>query len=233
MCNYVLFINNIQLLCHDWIVKRCFFKKKCNKKKGNVSLKQILNIFLILTKTNINTLLTLCQEGNQMAQMEVYNRYAKAMYNTAYRIVHHSAEAEDVMQEAFITAFNKLDTFKGTATFGAWLKRIVINASIAKYKKNKFILSIDDTTISLPETDYSTNTNEDYTDKKIKELMTVLQALKPSYRTIITLHYIEGYDYEELSEILNMSYGNCRTMLSRAKESLRKKLKANHYNENR
>ncbi len=87
---------------------------------------------MTLTKENIESLLVLCKEGNQLAQLEVYNRYQKAMYNVAIRIVKDTAEAEDVMQESFITAFSKLDTFKGEATFGSWLKRIVINNGIVQ-----------------------------------------------------------------------------------------------------
>jgi RNA polymerase sigma factor (sigma-70 family) len=90
---------------------------------------------LSLTKQNIETLLVLCKKGNQLAQMEVYNRYHNAMFNTALRIVKDSAEAEDIMQESFLTAFNKLDSFNGEATFGSWIKRIVVNNSITQYLK--------------------------------------------------------------------------------------------------
>ncbi len=86
---------------------------------------------------HIDTLLELCKQGKQSAQLEVYNRYYKAMYNTALRIVKHTAEAEDVMQESFLKAFTKLHTFKGDVAFGAWLKRIVINNSIYHYKKQQ------------------------------------------------------------------------------------------------
>jgi RNA polymerase sigma-70 factor (ECF subfamily) len=78
--------------------------------------------------------------------MEIYNRYYNAMYNTAVRIVKNSAEAEDVMQESFLNAFTKLHAFKGEVTFGAWLKRIVINNSIYHYRKQlkKQEVNLDD-----------------------------------------------------------------------------------------
>ena len=88
-------------------------------------------------REDIDILLRLCKEGKQTAQMEVYNRYYKAMYNTALRIVKNSAEAEDVMQESFLNAFTKLHTFKGEVTFGSWLKRIVINNSIYHFRKQQ------------------------------------------------------------------------------------------------
>ena len=91
---------------------------------------------MTLTNQNIKELLQLCKVNNQCAQMEVYNRYYKAMHNTAYRIVKDSFEAEDIMQDSFLTAFTKLESLKDTSTFGSWLKRIVINNSIYHYKKN-------------------------------------------------------------------------------------------------
>ena len=82
---------------------------------------------MTLTKSNIEALIELCKEGNQRAQLEVYNRYYNAMYNTSLRIVKDSFEAEDIMQDSFLVAFTKLNSLKDSKIFGAWLKRIVIN----------------------------------------------------------------------------------------------------------
>ena len=87
-------------------------------------------------KTDHNLLIEKCKQGDDRALMEIYNRYYKAMYNTSIRIVKNNYEAEDIMQEAFITAFKKLDKLENTENFGAWLKRIVVNKSIEIYKKN-------------------------------------------------------------------------------------------------
>ncbi|WP_417886204.1 RNA polymerase sigma factor [Zunongwangia sp.] len=177
------------------------------------------------TINNINDLIEGCRKGNQRAQREIYNRYYKAMYNTAVRIVNHSAEAEDIMQESFLRAFEKIDQYKAEATFGAWLKRIVVNNSInAQQKRTKHE--------EVSYKDYLKNevsenegiTSENTQNKKVKLVLKTLQELKESYRICLTLHLIEGYDYEEIGEILNMSYANCRTTISRAKESLRKKM---------
>ncbi|MGB3606240.1 RNA polymerase sigma factor, partial [Psychroserpens sp.] len=91
---------------------------------------------MTLTNQDIVQVLRLCKSGNQQAQMEIYERYYKAMYNIAYRIVKDSFEAEDIMQESFLSAFTKLDSLKELRTFSSWLKRIVINNSIQHYKKN-------------------------------------------------------------------------------------------------
>ncbi|QNJ98876.1 RNA polymerase sigma factor [Constantimarinum furrinae] len=178
-----------------------------------------------LTKQNITTLLALCQKGNQLAQLEVYNRYHAAMYNTALRIVKNTAEAEDVMQESFITAFAKLDTFKGTASFGSWLKRIVINNSIMQYRKSLRFVELKAEDVKEWDDDMDEGiAEEDLSFIRAKEVISCMDGLHESYQRILSLHFIEGYDYEELCEILGISYANCRTLISRAKESLRRKL---------
>lgn len=160
-----------------------------------------------------------------MAQMEVYNRYQHAMYNVSFRIVKDTAEAEDIMQESFITAFDKLDSFKGNATFGAWLKRIVINNSLTQYRKSNQFITVSDEHISEESVTPEYGQQEiDYSSIKINKLLNCMEGLHDSYSRILNLHFIEGYDYEELCEILNISYTNCRTLISRAKESLRKKI---------
>lgn len=181
--------------------------------------------FLTQTNQNINTLLVLCRKGNQLAQLEVYNRYQHAMYNTALRIVKNTAEAEDVMQESFISAFSKLDKFKGDASFGSWLKRIIINNSIVQYKKSKRFVNIADEDFKEEaQEDSYFDTSEDYTHTKANKVLSCMDDLNDNYRQILNLHFIEGFDYEEICEIMQISYANCRTLISRAKESLRNKL---------
>ncbi len=156
--------------------------------------------------------------------MEIYDRYYKVMYNTAYRITGHSAEAEDIMQESFLKAFTRIESFNEDATFGAWLKRIVINQSITALNKSKKLAEVSYNDELRNEQDSCGLVIDDYTNDKVKLVLNALKNLKENYRVCLTLHLIEGYDQEEIGEIMEISYGNCRTMISRAKESLRKKL---------
>ncbi|MFS4467707.1 RNA polymerase sigma factor [Maribacter sp. 2210JD10-5] len=177
------------------------------------------------TKEHIDVLLQSCMEGKQSAQLEVYNRYYKAMYNTAFRIVKDSAEAEDVMQESFLNAFTKLHSFKGEVAFGAWLKRIVVNNSIYHYRKQQKNneVALDDIMYKVEDNDGITSDHV-FTELKAQKVMETMKRLKDNYRLSLTLYLIEGYDYEEISQIMNISYANCRTTISRAKDSLRKQL---------
>ena len=172
-------------------------------------------------------LLQLCLKGNQNAQMEIYNRYYKAMYNAALRIVKDTAEAEDIMQESFLSAFTKLHTFKGEVAFGAWLKRIVVNNSIYQYRKQqkKNEVALENVMYKVEDNDGIVSDHV-FSEQKAQKVMETMKQLKDNYRISLTLHLIEGYDYEEISEIMDISYANCRTTISRAKESLRKKIMA-------
>ena len=180
---------------------------------------------MTLTELNIEQLIDLCKANNQQAQLEVYNRYFKAMYNTSLRIVKDGYEAEDIMQDSFLLAFTKLDSLKDPKIFGSWLKRIVINNSIYHYKKNSKYnnVPLDDVIYKIEDPSDGLDTSE-LTSLKSNQVLETMNTLKENYKICLTLHLIEGYDYEEIGDILNISQANCRTMISRAKESLRKKL---------
>ena len=177
--------------------------------------------------THINQLIESCKKGSQNAQFEVYQLYYKAMFNTSLRIVQNSYEAEDVMQEAFLSAFTKLDTFKGEVAFGAWLKRIVINRSLTHLKKKS---RLNETNLEVVDYKLEDDSPEegmsemDLTHAKVKEVLRAMDKLKESYRVILHLSLIDGYDNDEITKILGISNENCRTTISRAKARLRKVL---------
>jgi len=184
---------------------------------------------LITTINYTDQLVARCRKGEQRAQMELYNKYQKAMFNIALRIVNDTAEAEDVMQEAFINAFFKIDTFKGNSTFGAWLKKITVNLSINSFnKKSKFKeVSYNDEFKNEVYEEIGIDSEEETKNKKVQQILLAMHSLTENYRIVLNLHLIEGYDYDEICEILKISPSNCRTTISRAKESLRTKLLEN------
>ncbi len=143
------------------------------------------------------------------------------MYNTSYRILKDGFEAEDIMQEAFLTAFTKLDSFKGEVTFGAWLKRIVINKSLTQLKKNNRYQEVKMDVIPSQEVE---DEPLDHTTLEAKHILEAVNGLKDNYRMVLTLNLIEGYDYEEICEILGYTNENVRTTISRAKKKLKQVL---------
>jgi RNA polymerase sigma factor (sigma-70 family) len=178
---------------------------------------------LEINQPHIATLLEHCKKKDKNAQLELYKCYYKAMYNVAYRILKDEFEAEDLMQEAFLTVFTKMKMYKGEVTFGAWLKRIVINKSLTQLKKNKRYQEVKMEVIPTDDTAVET---VDYRGLKASNVLTCLQGLKENYRIILNLHLIEGYDYEEISQILNYTNENVRTTVSRAKKKLKQVLLA-------
>ena len=151
------------------------------------------------------------------------------MYNVAWRIVKEAHEAEDVMQEAFISAFKKLDQFSGQVTFGAWLKKIVINKSIRLKQKQHRVLwknPPQEFTTDHETSVYIDDDQElDYVSSSVKRVEQVLTKLPVQQSTIVKLYYYEGLEHAEIANYLDISEANCRTSLSRAKETMRKLLK--------
>ena len=170
---------------------------------------------------HINQLLERCKQQDTTAQMHIYKAYYKAMYNAAYRILKDEFEAEDIMQEAFLTAFTKLDMFKGEVAFGAWLKRIVINKSLTQLKKNN---RYNEVKLEVVPNYEIVEERIDYDTLNTSSVLQKINSLKDNYRVVLTLNLIEGYDYEEIAEILKITNENVRTTVSRAKKKLKQSL---------
>lgn len=163
-----------------------------------------------------------CRKMDKKAQLEIYQLYCKAMYNSSLRIVNNNADAEDIMQDSFLDAFNKLHMYSESGSFGAWLKRIVINKSLDFLKAKKNIRQLEDTKVELMEiTDLQEEENDIVEiDAQLMEIKQALDRLPYHYKIIVTLYLIEGYDHDEIARILNISYENVRVRYIRAKKKL-------------
>jgi RNA polymerase sigma-70 factor (ECF subfamily) len=172
-----------------------------------------------------------CREGDQKAQFQVYKLYYKAMYNTSLRIVNDSMEAEDVMQEAFLSAFEKINTYSGTVSFGAWLKRIVVNRSLDALGRRKAIFEELDGHDGIRDDSIEDAEYREETETRVEEVKAAIERLPEGYRVILSLYLIEGYDHDEIAEMLNISSSTSRSQLSRAKQKLVSELKVDKINE--
>jgi RNA polymerase sigma-70 factor (ECF subfamily) len=134
-------------------------------------------------------------------------------------------EAEDIVQEAFIKAFSKLEQYKAEVSFGAWLKRIVINRCIDVLKsKKQRIIELEEHHLNLVDTDYDNEWLVD-DDITIDEVKQAIECLPEKYRYVVMLYLVEGYDHQEISQILGISEVASRTQLSRGKQKLQNTLK--------
>ncbi len=165
-----------------------------------------------------------CRNYDRQAQFEIYKLYSKAMYNISLRIVAKEEDAEDVLQNAFLSAFTKIEQFSGKVTFGAWLKRIVINKSI-DYVKKKKISFVDIEKVDFRLTDENDNDEEllFYKDR-LDQVHDKIKKLPDKCRVIFSLFMLEGYDHNEIAEILNISVSTSKSQVHRAKKLLREKL---------
>lgn len=148
------------------------------------------------------------------------------MYNTSLRIVKDTFEAEDIMQEAFLKAFQSLSSYKAEANFGLWLKRIVVNLSLDSLRKKKpeieNILNTQELVINESENEDENESNTNYEIEKIKD---EINKLPDGYRIVLSLYLLEGYDHDEISEVLKISASTSRSQYTRAKKKLIENLK--------
>jgi RNA polymerase sigma factor (sigma-70 family) len=169
-----------------------------------------------------NDLIARCRTGDRDAHYKLYTLYSKAMFNVGYRITRNEEEAEDVLQEAFISAFRSLDSYRGDATFGAWLKRIVVNKALNALGKRKHeIIPEDDAQWDIAEEESTPEYREDLTVERVKE---GIEKLPDGYRTVLSLYLLEGYDHQEIGEILGISESTSKSQLNRAKSKLKELL---------
>ena len=167
-----------------------------------------------------------CKANNRSAQLKLYKQYCDGMYCVAIRFLKNSDDAEDVTQEAFIKAFQKIHQFKGDVTFGAWLKRIVINKSIDFLKaKQQKLVALDEGYMHVA-TDDNWAIEEGISLEEVKQ---AIESLPEKYKFVVMMFLMEGFDHNEISQVLNISESACRTRLSRGKGCLKELLKNKRY----
>jgi RNA polymerase sigma factor (sigma-70 family) len=143
------------------------------------------------------------------------------MFNVSYRITGSDEDAEDALQEAFISAFRNLDSYRGDAAFGAWLKRIVVNKAINILKKRKHESFPEDEQWDVAEDEGPAEYMEELTVDRVKK---AIEQLPDGYRAVLSLYLLEGYDHQEIAEILHITESTSKSQLNRAKSKLREQL---------
>ncbi|MCH9661525.1 MAG: sigma-70 family RNA polymerase sigma factor [Bacteroidetes bacterium] len=149
-------------------------------------------------------------------QYKLYSLYVDAMFNVSIRIVNVKEDAEDIVQDSFVSAFKNLDTFKYESTFGSWLKRIVVNKSINYLRIKRVPL------VGLSDQEYAIDQPEEITTSQmdVDKIKKGIKMLPNGYQTIINLYLIEGYDHVEIGDILEISVSTSKSQYHRAKKKL-------------
>ena len=173
----------------------------------------------------VTFLLEECKKGNRRAQYRLYKQYSKAMYNLAYRMTNSREDAEDILQETFIECFKNLASFRFEATFGSWLKTILINKSINYLRKKKLALILSENLPDIAEE----NNDDDQIVYDINSIHKCIELLPDGYRVVLTLYLLEGYDHSEIASILGITESTSKSQYSRARSKLRNLLKKKMY----
>ncbi len=165
----------------------------------------------------------MCKRGEASGYTQLYNLYSKEVYNTIYRLVNHTAEAEDILQETFLAAFQAITGFQNTGGFRAWVKRIAINKSINLIRRKKMkLVELEPTRITVEE--------EQAIDEKafvftMEEVRKAIDQLPGGYRTIFQLYAIENIPQVEIAQLLGLPNNTVRIQYFRAKQKILKTLK--------
>lgn len=169
---------------------------------------------------NLDDIIRKCQKSNSKAQSELYHLFAGKMYGVCLRYAKDAAEAEDVLQEGFVRIFTKIGQFEFKGSFEGWMRRIMVNTALEKYRKNNPLQPVED----LRAYESVEWCDETIAQISADDLMKMIQELPPRYRMVFNLYAIEGYSHQEIGEIMNISEGTSKSNLSRARIILQKKV---------
>jgi RNA polymerase sigma factor (sigma-70 family) len=165
--------------------------------------------------------MTGCIQKNPIAQKNLYDKFSRKMMGVCLRYSESQEEAEDVLQNGFVTVFQNIASFKGMGSFEGWVRKIMVNTALTNIRKNKKLkqnVSLDNVSFMLP------SSNQVADNFAANDLLKLIQTLPTGFRTVFNLYAIEGYSHKEIGDLLNISEGTSKSQYSRAKAHLQKML---------
>lgn len=165
-----------------------------------------------------------CIRGERNAQFELYKQYSKAMFNICCRMLNNRTDAEDMLQEIFSDAFSRLQSFRFDSTIGAWLKRITVNKCINEINRRKTKLEFVE---EVPE--IISQEEEEKMGLSVDKVKSAMEVLPNGSQIVFSLYLLEGYDHEEIGQILNISESTSKTQFMRAKQKVKEILISQGY----
>lgn len=172
---------------------------------------------------SLEQLIIKCKKNNRQAQGELYNRYAKQLFTLCLKYSKNYAESEDNLQDAFVTILKKIKQYNNKGSFEGWMKRIVINTALQRYRKSSVLDVIKDDTITEEIIEVETE------HVPLEFLLEIIQQLPDKYRLVFNLYVLDQFSHKEIATMLNISVGTSKSNLSRARHILKEKLETNHF----
>jgi RNA polymerase sigma factor (sigma-70 family) len=163
-----------------------------------------------------------CLSGDRRDQELLYRRHASKLYSVSLQYSGNDEEARDILQEGFIKIFENLENYKHEGSFEGWMRRIVVNTALEKFRSRHNLFRVDDIdAINEPEAEPD---NEDYSGLEAVDLLFIIRELPPKYRMVFNLYAIEGYSHREIGQMLGISEGTSKSNLSRARSILQRRV---------
>lgn len=170
---------------------------------------------------SLKDLVLLCKDKDRKAQESLYSMYSPILFSICLRYAENYEDAQDIFQEGFVTIFNKIDQYKFEGSFEGWMKRIMVNQALSKFRKRHLTYEID--AGKIPEAIHEEEENQ-LNDFDYDDLLKIVQELPPQYRQVFNLYVFEEYKHLEIAELLNISVNTSKSNLSRARSLLKEKL---------
>lgn len=174
---------------------------------------------------SLEQLIIKCQKQDIQAQSAIYNLYANKLFTLCLKYSKNHAEAQDNLQDSFLTIFKKISQYKGKGSFEGWMKRIVINTALQRYRKEGVLDVIKDNDIKDEIVEVEVETEEISLDF----LLSIIQQLPDKYRLVFNLYVLDGFSHKEIAKMLNISEGTSKSNLSRARLILKEKIEENQF----
>ena len=170
--------------------------------------------------TNLEETIRKCSSGDRKAQTALYNHFSSKMYGVCLRYSKDTTEAEDNLQDGFIRVFTKINQFGFKGSFEGWMRRIMVNTSLEKFRKSNHLYPVEDMMVF----ESIQNVEETLSAITADDLMKIIQQLPPRYRMVFNLYAIEGYSHQEIAKLMKITEGTSKSNLSRARVILQKKV---------
>jgi RNA polymerase sigma factor (sigma-70 family) len=169
---------------------------------------------------DLNDIISECASGNVRAQEKLYRMFAPKMFGVCLRYAKDRTEAEDNLQDGFVKVFSNIKSFRNEGSFEGWVRRIMVNVSLAKFRKQHLLYTVEDITV-YETADFS---DEVFAKLGADDLLGLVQQLPPRYRMVFNLFVMEGMNHQEISETMNITTGTSKSNLARAREILKRKV---------
>ena len=170
---------------------------------------------------NLDQIIENCKANDIKAQAELYKLFSSKLFSTCLKYSRNYAEAEDNLQDSFLTIFNKIGQYKNKGSFEGWLRRIALNTTLQRYRKEKVFNVINEDIIEDVEIDI------DEDNVSIDYLLSIIQELPDRYRLVFSMYVLDGYSHKEISEMLDINIGTSKSNLSRARQILKNTIENN------